>query len=316
MDVTFATQTALRSPTGAELNLYYQRAATNNERGVLQINHGLAEHAARYARFAAFMAKQGFHVYAHDHRGHGFTKAPGAPSGVFGSENGTELVLQDVAAVHQQIQTIHAGMPIIMFGHSMGGLIALNYVLRYPQNIRAAAVWNANFSAGLLGRVAKGILGYERMRLGSDAVSNALPALTFRSWAAKIKDKRTSFDWLSRDPAEVDKYVNDPLCGWDASVGMWASVFELVFFGADDRNFSEESRSIPFHLVGGQHDPATNGGKAVTDLANRMRRLGYDVTDRVYDQTRHESLNETNRDDIMKDFADWANQVVMQATAR
>lgn len=308
---TFATQTALKSPSGAELNLYYQPAANNHECGIIHINHGLAEHAARYARFASFLAKRGFHVYAHDHRGHGYTRASDAPSGVFGSKNGTELVLKDVSAVHEQVLNIHSSLPLIMFGHSMGGLITLNYVLRHPERIRAAAVWNANFSAGLVGRVAQGLLAYERMRLGSDAVSNILPTLTFRAWAKKVKNNKTMFDWLSRDPVEVEKYIRDPLCGWDASVGMWDCLFDLIFFGANDRNYPVEARSIPFHLVGGGQDPATDNGRAVTDLAKRMRRLGFaDVTGRIYEDTRHESLNEINRDGIMEDFSAWANRVL------
>ncbi len=308
---TFATQTALKSPSGADLNLYYQPAASNHERGIIQINHGLAEHAARYARFAAFLAKRGFHVYAHDHRGHGYTRAADAPSGVFSAKNGVEQVLQDVAAVQEQAQKIHSSLPLIMFGHSMGGLITLNHALRHPQNIRAAAVWNANFSAGFLGRIAQAFLAYERMRLGSDAISNILPRLTFRDWAKKVKNGRTMFDWLSRDPAEVEKYVNDPLCGWDASVGMWESVFDMIFYGANDRNYTVDARSIPFHLVGGGQDPATDNGRAVTDLAKRMRRLGFaDVTGRIYEDTRHESLNEINRDGIMEDFSAWANRIL------
>ena len=147
----------------------------------------------------------------------------------------------------------------------------------------AAAIWNANFSAGLLGRVAQAILAYERFRLGSDMPSRMIPRLTFQAWAKQMPDRRTEFDWLSRDPAEVDKYVADPLCGWDASVSMWSDVFRFVFFGADDRNFESVRKDLPFNLVGGEKDPATDGGKAVHDLAERMARMGFSrVTTRVY----------------------------------
>ena len=104
--------------------------------------------------------------------------------------------------------------------------------------MQAAAIWNANFSAGLLGRVAQALLALEQFRLGSDVPSRILPRLTFQDWARKVPERRTEFDWLSRDPAEVDKYVADPLCGWDASVSMWQDVFGFVFHGADDATFS------------------------------------------------------------------------------
>ena len=141
--------------------------------------------------------------------------------------------------------------------------------------------------------------------------SRALPKLTFRSWAKSVPGRRTEFDWLSRDAAEVDKYIADPLCGWDASVGMWQAVFGFIFAGADDRNFESVRRDLPVNLVGGEKDPATGGGKAVEDLARRMKRMGFsNLVSKIYPQTRHESLNELNRDVIMAEFTDWAEKQI------
>ncbi len=308
--MSFDEQRKLTSPTGAVLNLY-SRDAGPSARGVIHVNHGLAEHAARYGRFAEAMAGRGFHVYAHDHRGHGHTTAPDAPTGMFATRDGAAKVIADVAAVHDLIAAEHPGLPVVLFGHSMGGLIALNFLLRHPGRVKAAAVWNANFSAGALGRAAQALLAWERFRLGSDVPSRLLPKLTFGAWAKQIKDRRTAFDWLSRDRAEVDKYVADPLCGWNASVSMWSDLFGFIFFGADDRNFAAVPRSLPVNLVGGEKDPATDGGKAVTALWERMRRMGFsNLATRVYAETRHESLNELNRDIIAGDFAAWAERVV------
>jgi alpha-beta hydrolase superfamily lysophospholipase len=301
----FDTTTTLASPTGAKLNLCTKRAEAP-ARAVVQINHGLAEHAARYGRFADFLAGHGNHVYAHDHRGHGSTRAPDAPTGRFAAKDGIDQVLGDVLAVHDRIAAEHPGLPVVIFGHSMGGLIALNFVLRHSERVAAAAIWNANFSAGILGRLAQSILAFERFRLGSDVPSRMLPKLTFGDWAKKIPNRRTEFDWLSRDQAEVDAYVADPRCGWDASVSMWIDVFDLVFTGADDGNFAGIRRDLPFNLVGGQRDPATDGGKAVEALAARLHRMGFsNLVSKVYPETRHESLNEINRDAIMADFGDW-----------
>lgn len=305
----FDSQIRIASPTGASLNTYV-RNAEGAPRGVVQINHGLAEHAARYARFADFLSARGFYVYAHDHRGHGGTTAADAPPRIFARQNGAAKVVADIDAVHDRIAADHPGLPVTLFGHSMGGLAGLNYVLKHSGRIRAAAIWNANFSAGLLGRVAQGILAFERFRLGSDVPSRILPKLTFQAWAKQIKDRRTEFDWLSRDPAEVDKYVADPLCGWDASVSMWRDVFELIFAGADDRNLAAIRRDLPFNLVGGEKDPATDGGKAVMHLAERLQRMGFqDIQASRLTNTRHESLNEVNRDTVMADFGAWLDRV-------
>ena len=191
-------------------------------------------------------------------------RAPDAPPRMFGSPDGAAKVIADVGAIHDLIAGEHPGLPVIVFGHSMGGFIALNFVLRHSARVHAAAIWNANFSAGLLGRVAQAILAYERFRLGSDMPSRMIPKLTFQAWAKQIPDRRTEFDWLSRDPAEVDKYVADPLCGWDASVSMWSDVFRFVFFGADDAQFRHPcARTCRSTLSAARSDPATDGGKAV-----------------------------------------------------
>ncbi len=306
----FDSQTRIDSPTGASINAYV-RVASGAARGVVQVNHGLAEHAARYARFADSLAARGFHTYAHDHRGHGGTTAPDAPARTFAREGGAAKVVADILAVHDRIAADHPGLPVILFGHSMGGLSGMNFVLKHSDRIAAAAICNANFSAGPLGRVAQGILAFEKFRLGSDVASRMLPKLTFQAWAKQIPNRRTEFDWLSRDAAEVDRYVADPLCGWDASVSMWRDVFDFIFAGADDRNYAAIRRDLPLYLVGGESDPATDRGKAVRHHADRLKRMGFsDLAATIYPQTRHESLNEVNRDEVTADLVEWLERVV------
>ena len=192
----------------------------------------------------------------------------------------------------------------------MGGLIAMNSVLRDPEGLAAACVWNCNFSAGALGRLAQFILAAERMFLGSDVPSMVLPKLTFGDWAKRENDGRTAFDWLSRDHAEVDKYVADPLCGWNASVSMWQDVFKLIFTGAEDASFSKVPKSLPFNLHGSAHDASTDFGKALSHLAARMRVMGFtDVTLELNPDDRHECLNDLNRDAVTASLVDWLGQI-------
>jgi len=306
----FNQQRMVRSPTGADLNLLI-RQAEGRPRAVVQINHGLAEHAARYARFADFLAARGFHVYVHDHRGHGATRAPDAPLGKFADWDGRAKVIADVDAIHDLIASECPGLPVILFGHSMGASVALNYLLEHSPRVHAAAIWNGNFSQGLLGQVALGILAWERMRLGSDVPSRLLPKLTFQAWGKAVPNHRTLFDWLSRDEAEVAKYIADPLCGWDASVSMWRDVVSMALNGGRDAAFAGVRRDLPVAIVGGEKDPASDYGKGITHLANRMRAMGFsNLVSKVHADTRHESLNEVNRDVIMNDFAAWADGVL------
>lgn len=300
----------LESPTGATLALRHM-PAQGQARAVVQINHGLAEHAARYQRFAGFLAARGYHVYAHDHRGHGATRAPNSIPGAFAGSAGVAHAIADVAAIHALIGERHPGLPVITFGHSMGGLIALNFAQTHPQASAVLAIWNSNFNAGIAGRAGQFLLRIEAFFKGSDTPSTILPKLTFQTWAKAMKDSRTDFDWLSRDEAEVDAYIADPLCGWDATVSMWRDIFDMIYAGGRADNLARLPKSLPIHLIGGSEDPATDKGEAVTWLASQMRKAGLkNVSTEVLPGTRHETLNEINRDDAMADFAGWLDQVI------
>ncbi len=302
----FAKVETLQSPSGAALS-WRRESAVSPERGVLMISHGLAEHSARYARFATFMARQGFHVYAHDHRGHGATRASDAPLGRYAGTQGVAKVIADVRAMRDMVATDHPDLPVILFGHSMGGLIALNAAEDDPGRYDGLAIWNSNFNPGLAGRAAQVILAVEKMLKGSDVPSGVLPKLTFGAWGKSIADHRTDFDWLSHDPAEVALYINDPLCGFDASVSMWIDLFDLTYGGARSDRLERLPSGLPIHLVGGGEDPATNGGREIQWLSKRVAGIGLKrVTTTIYPTMRHETLNETERDRAMRDFADWS----------
>lgn len=310
--MSFDTPMRILSPSGANVNLR-TIGPDQPPLAAIQINHGLAEHSGRYKRFAELLASHGFATFAHDHRGHGHTTAPDATLGSFArGRNGAQAVLIDILAVHDHIAERYPGTPIIVFGHSMGALIALNFVSKFPGRVAGAAIWNGNFGSGMLAKAADLILAWEQFRIGSDVPSRLLPRLTFRDWARRASDGRTDFDWLSHDHDEVDRYVADPLCEWLPSVGMWRSIFELAAAGAGDRTLARIPRNLPISLVGGAEDPATNFGRAVTALERRMSRLGFlNLNSRIYAQTRHESLNELNRNLISADFVQWAKEAVL-----
>jgi alpha-beta hydrolase superfamily lysophospholipase len=306
----FGERYSLASPTGATLNLYVRRADAP-ARAVIQINHGLAEHAGRYARFADFLAAHGFHAYAHDHRGHGGTTAPDAPPGRFAARDGGAKVIADVEAVHDLIARRHPDIPVVIFGHSMGGVIALRFVQRHSARLRGAAIWNPVLPHARQCRAAQALLAWERFRLGSDVPSRLMPRLTFRAWARAIPDRRTPFDWLSRDEAEIAGYMADRHCGWDASVSLWQDLLGLTLAGMDGGGFDSVRRDLPFDLVGGDADPATDHGRTVARLTSLLQHLGFsNLVSRIYAGTRHESLNELNRNIIMQDFAEWLDRIV------
>lgn len=302
----FTAPTTFNSPSGAKLTLY-SMAAEGEARGAIHINHGLAEHAARYGDFAAFLSTRGYHVYAHDHRGHGHTEAPETPARQFG---GWDKVMDDAAAVNAMIHKAHPNLPVIVFGHSMGGVIALNHLMRAPQSVSAAAIWNANAALGPLTMLMKGLLALEGLVGGGSKPSALMNALTFTAWNKRFKPNRTEFDWLSRDEDAVDAYVADPDCGWPAPVSLWKDFVTGMDFAGSSGPLQAIPNAMPVQLLGGGHDPATDSGKTMKTLSRRMTRAGLEnVETHILPQTRHESLNEINRMDAYELFADWAGRV-------
>jgi len=291
-------------PSGAELNLY--RNVPLAPKAIIHINHGMAEHAQRYGRFAQALDRAGYGCYAQDHRGHGHTYADDAPRGIFSAKHGWNTVLSDVAAVNAIIMEQHPKAPIICFGHSMGAIIAFNHVLRAPQTVSAGAFWNAGVEAGALTAVFRAILKIERFFKGSDVPSILATRLTFDTWNKAFAPNRTGFDWLSRDQAEVDKYVADPLCGFDVSIGLWLDVLDGITFAANDDNLRKLPANLPIHLQAGTEDPCSEKSIAVANIETRMKALGMtDVTFTPLQNTRHESLNEINRDETTANFIAW-----------
>ena len=307
----------LDTKTGAALHVHHARA-TDPARAIVLVHHGLSEHAGRYGEFAAALAAKGCHVLAHDHRGHGSTTTADAPLRRFARRNGAEKVLTDCRAVHLDAIARHPGLPVIVFGHSMGGLIALNYAERHGRELAGVAVWNANFTAGLEERVGRFALKVEKALKGSDVPSGILQRATFEAWGKAISPRRTMQDWLSHDPAAVDAFIADPLCGFAPTLSMMEDVMALIFQGGSDAGLAMLPAGLPVHCLGGTADPATDKGEAVTVLAGRLRLAGVrDVTLQIVEGARHETLNEVPlyREPALAGLFAWLDRIVPAGNA-
>ncbi|MEL6966235.1 MAG: alpha/beta hydrolase [Pseudomonadota bacterium] len=275
-------------------------------RAIVHINHGMAEHSARYHRFAQALAGAGYAVIAHDHRGHGHTKAPDSSLGHFGPKGAIEAVFADLSAVQNHARATWPDVPLISFGHSMGSILAFAHAVHHPQSANALALWNAGVETGALAAIYGGLLKVQRIFLGSDVPSGLAKKLTFDAWNKEFAPNRTAFDWLSRDEVEVDAYIADPLCGFPVTIGLWLDVLTAIYTAADNGRLAHLPKSLPVHLLAGAKDPCTLHAKAVAHIETRMVQQNMtDVTFSRLEDTRHESLNEINRDATMANFITW-----------
>ncbi|USG62740.1 lysophospholipase [Sneathiella marina] len=299
--------------TGADgLNIhtnYWLPAAA--PKAVIQIAHGMAEHSARYDRFARRLNAEGFAVYANDHRGHGQTIPTGQVPGHMADEEGWNKAVTDLYLLNQEISSRHPGLPILLLGHSMGSFLTQQYMAEYGDSIVAAALSATNGPPGALGKIGQAVTRLEKLRVGGDGHSPVMAGMTFKAFNKSFKPNRTEFDWLSRDEAEVDKYAADPLCGFECSVATWIGMLDALTKIAGDTALSKIPKDLPIYLFSGTHDPVGENTKGVKRLLVAYEKHGFkNVSHKFYDGARHEALNETNREDVMTDFIAWANSVV------
>ena len=255
---------------------------TGEARAAVHLLHGRAEHAGRYRRLAAALTEAGYVVYADDHRGHGRTGLASGGLGVMGP-GGDEGVLTGVRAVARLIAEQQVDARVVLLGHSWGSFIAQRYLPRWGHE--------------LAGVVLTGTTDRDH-RPTHEGGPNAA-----------FLDPRTPYDWLSRDEAEVDAYIADPWCGFEAVPDREIDdrPTAAVHPEATRRNIPLD---LPVLILNGGADPI-GGGAGGRMLAERYRDMGLvDVELRVYPEARHELFNETNRDEVTTDLLSWLARVL------
>ena len=264
-------------------------------RGIVQIAHGMGEHAGRYRRVARALVNAGYAVYANDHRGHGRTAASREALGDFGPD-GFPALAQDMAALTRLAMAEHPGRAVLLFGHSMGSYAAQLYILDH--------------SALISGVILSGTAAFD---LRAAARTGGPGKLEDNN--AQFEPARTSFDWLSSDPAEVDAYVADPLCGFTVTAQAARSMGLSNARLADQTALQGIRSDLPMYLFTGDRDPVNNNLRWFFPLMERYRQAGlFDLSCHVYGAGRHEMLNEVNRDEVTTNLIAWLDRVLAQCS--
>ena len=289
--------------------------AQSDVKAVIQISHGMAEHAARYERFAKALVDTGYAVYANDHRGHGKTAGSPENLGHFADEKGWETVVDDLHLLTGIIKKENPKVPVFLFGHSMGSFFARHYAMLYGNEIAGLVLSGTGGDPGIGGKIALFIGKREANKKGKQTKSTKMNNLLFGMYNKAFKPNRTKFDWLSRDTAEVDKYVADPLCGNIMTNGLYCDVIKGLFFINKFENIIKIPKNLPIYLFSGTDCPVgaktpwSGKTKGVLQVYNDFVKAGIkDVTYKLYPNGRHEMLNEINRDEVFKDVLAWLNK--------
>ena len=274
---------------------------------------GVAEHAGRYSRFACALAKHGWAVLAHDHRGHGATARTPEDLGYCGDEDTWNIMLNDIDEVGRLARNRWPGLKLVRFGHSMGSTLTLHTLHKYPNSADGAILCGAIGVVGPLLAVPRLPIKIELLRSGKRGKSEMLDFLTFVNARRAFQPARTPFDWLSKDVEEVDKYINDPRCGFLMTNQHWYD--HVVGLGEAYRqaNIAAIPKSLPIRFIYGGSDPLhkskVTGWSQLPAAITRMREAGLSqVSERAWPEGRHEILNDVERNDVTDDVVQWLNE--------
>ena len=268
---------------------------------VIQLLHGLGDHAARYERFAAACNSRQLAVVAHNHRGHGALDG----FGHFADANGWDKVIADVLQVRQDIALHYPTVPVVLLGHSMGSYIAQSFVMRHGGNNAALILSASTLTPRFDARTAHIAATIFAVASGGRRVSQLLNHQALGKVNHSFTPKRTGYEWISRDEEAVDRYVDDPLCGGQYSNQLWSDLTGGLLEITARKALASVRADMPILILGGGDDPL-GGQIGLTRLADAYRKTGHDnVALTIYPGGRQEMLNETNRNEVMKDIIDW-----------
>ena len=277
----------------------------NNIHSIVHIFHGMAEHSARYDRFATYLNTLGIAVFAQDHRGHGMT-ASDDEQGWFADKKGWNRVVQDGYELSLEISKIYPEKDIFLLGHSMGSFLVRSLIPRYPELYTGAIISGTGSSQGLLGAVGKLIARVRAVKNKGHNPDRLLDHLSFGSFGKDFQPQKTSFDWLSRDEEEVQTYINDPLCGFVCTTRFFIDLLDGIALANRQSLMRRIPKDFPMLIISGANDPVGGYGKGVQKVYKKYKQAGMnDITINLVKGARHEILNETNREDIHKILGLW-----------
>ena len=283
---------------------------------VVHIIHGMAEHGLRYQRLADKLTARNIAVWAADQRGHGKTadlsvnqSGRGGRLGHCADKGGFDQVSRDVHAINTAIRKKYPNTPLVLMGHSWGSFITKNYIEQFcdtPGIIDGCILSGTMGPGGFMIKAGLPMMQLFAFFCGSRNGSEAARALADGPYSKPFRPNRTPFDWLSRDEAEVDAYINDPLCGKLCSTGFYRDMISGLNRIHTKNAMSRIPTGLPIYVFCGSADPVGNMGISPTALVNIYRSLGIkDLEFILYPGARHETLNETNREEVSDNLLDW-----------
>ncbi len=305
-----ASEFKLKMHDGVEIQVYeWIPDKENTIKGIVQIVHGLAEHAKRYSDFARFLTENGYAVFANDHRGHGKTAGDLKNIGYFGPKNGWTNLVSDIKVLSVHARGKYPNKGFFIMGHSFGSFLSRNVVLDPAYRISGAIFSGTAGHPGILGYVGIMLTKLLMYIYPKNSPSVLLNTLSFGAYNKPFKPNRTSYDWLSRDSEEVDKYVQDQYCGNIFSISAFNEIAKGLLFINQQTNINKTPEELSVLFLSGAKDPVGNFGKGVNEVYEKFIKAGIkNISLKIFPDGRHEMLNEINKSEVYQFILNWLNK--------
>lgn len=273
-------------------------------KGVVQFAHGMAEHKERYFGFMEYLAEAGYATIINDHRGHGSSVLSPDDLGYFYDET-TTYITKDVHQLTEYIKERIPGVPVYLFGHSMGSIVAREYLKHYDKDVDKVILCGAPGSNPVAG-VAKFLIKMQTKKHGNRYRSPLMYNLSVGGYAKAVPGAETECDWLSVNKENVAAYIKDPLCGFKFTLNGYKNLIGLLAAIFDNYGWKLANKNIPIHFIAGSADPVIGKESHWLASQNFLLKLGYNnVTGKLYEGLRHEILLEDSKEEVYKDVVEF-----------
>ena len=291
---------------GIEIFIYKWAPDSGAPKAALQIAHGLIEHAGRYEKVAEALTSTGYICYADDHRGHGKTAGGEENKGYLG-ESGWDGVMNDLKMLTEIIKKENPNIPIFYIGHSWGSLLGQDYIQQWGNDLKGIILSGTNgYIDEMLLQVGSTLMKKELKKFGPKKINEKLHKMLFDPFNKPFEPAETKYQWITRDQNEVNKYVDDPYCGFSGTTSLYSDLLYGLTKIWKEENERKIPVDLPIYLISGSEDASNDMTKNLFKLIERYQNYGIkDLTYKIYEGARHEVFNEINKEEVFKDVINW-----------
>ncbi|PWM41801.1 MAG: alpha/beta hydrolase [Clostridiales bacterium] len=268
-------------------------------RGIVQFVHGMAEHKARYFEAMEYLAQRGYATVIHNHRGHGGCRIPGH----FGKAGAEGLIL-DTRRLTDIAKEKFPGLPLYLFGHSMGSLVSRCYLKRYDRELSGLFLCGTPYTAPAAVRAGKALISLKILLHGDTRRDAQINRLVTGAFNRSVPNAASPNQWISANAENVTAFDQDPLCGFCFTLNGFRGLMDLMGEAYSPKGWKLENTGLPVHLLSGAEDPCHGGKASFLKSVRIIESKGYAVTWRLFDGMRHEILNEKEKDAVLAHIAE------------